>query len=213
MINRINLILFFGFFFLGNLIAQKEVSDHIVSTDSLRKGIYLSFGEFRSNLPGNVDEFHFLRATAKGVSKGAVPNLLVHIDPATGMKDTIRKEIWGFCNGKDVFKLQEGDSLFPSYYIKFLYIGRYSYFEDRIVFSVDAGGMLMANPSFKRERIIPYTININNGREFRIDDKLMQTIIKDDPDLLQEYKKEKNRKSVYLEYIKKYSERHLDQIQ
>ena len=70
----------------------------------------------------------------------------------------------------------------------------------------------MTKPMIKKEKVIPYIININNGRKFRLDDKTMQTIKKDDPDLMQEYKKEKNRKKVYLKFIRKYSENHLEQI-
>ena len=210
---RFRIILFQITLFLP-LVAfgQKALVNDIVATDSLRKGIYLNFREFRKNSPSDTNQFHFLKTDPKSVARGALPNFLYRVDSKTGKRDTIESGIWGFCNGKEIFTLVEGDSIIPSYYSKVLYVGRYCYYEDHLIYSVDAGGMLTANPVLKREKILSFIINVNNGKEFKVDDKLMGAILKDDPDVYSQYKKEKKRKLVYEKYIRMYSERNVDQI-
>lgn len=190
---------------------EKEIKNHIVETDSIRKGIYLSFREFKRNSPSNTNEFHFLKTSDKQVARGALPNFLYQVD-SMGKRDTITHGIWGFSTGKDIYKLEEGDTIVPSYYTKIISVGRYCYYEDHLIYSIDAGGLLTGSPTIKRQKQIPYIININNGRIFRLEDKLMRSILEDDPELLAEYKAEKNRKENYGRYIKMYSDRHPEQM-
>ncbi len=192
--------------------SQAKIQNDIARTDSLRKGIYMNFNEFRRNNPSDRNEFHFFQTSPSAVAKGALPNFLYQVNATSGQNDTITHGIWGFCNGNQIYKLVEGDSIVPSYYSKILYVGRYCYYEDHVIFSIDAGGLLTANPTIKREKVISYVININNGKEFRIDDKMMGSILKDDQELYDQYKNEKKRHLTYGKYIELYSEKNVDQI-
>ncbi|MBL0744388.1 hypothetical protein [Chryseolinea lacunae] len=57
-------------------------------------------------------------------------------------------------------------------------------------------------------------MNLNNGRFYILDKAVMNTILKDDPQLFTQYKKEqgRGRSSVMFSYVSKYNERHRDEI-
>ncbi len=193
-------------------MAQESIPRDILETDSIRHGIYENYEQFRTNSPGREGEIHFYKAGAKAISKGAKPSFMVYTDPNTERRDTIEQGIWGFSINNKVYRLIEGDTLNPSYYLEIGYLGRYCFYEDHVILSIDAGGLLTANPGMKRERVFSYIININNGKEFKVNDKLMHSILNDDKDLLVRYKAEKKRKALYGQYIEMYSEEHQDQI-
>lgn len=188
-----------GFSQSGDILVDRERA----------QGIYVDFESFRYNSPENSGKLSFFQADKSDVSVGARKNFLL---VENGEKiDTVDQGIWGVNFGSGVYILKESDSVRPAYYIPLQYIGRYCFYTDEVIFSVD-GAMNHGNPLLRNTKIEHYIININNGKRFKLDDKLMHAILDDDQELLKQYKKEKNRKKTYLQYIKSYSKRHPEQI-
>ena len=189
----------FGFAQSGDILVDRKKP----------QGIYPDFDSFRWNSPEKVEDMTFYQADKSNVSVGARKNFLtVSKDSEI---DTVDAGIWGFNHGNGIYLLKEADSVRPAYYLPIQFIGRYCFYTDEVIFSMD-GAMNHGNPFLRNTKVEHYIININNGKQFKLDDKLMHAILDDDKELLKKYKKEKNRKKAYLDYIKAYSKRHPEQI-
>lgn len=170
-------------------------TNYIVSDSIYKKGIYRSFEEFKYNNP-SITEF------------SAEKSRLWIKDNVTGAKRKVKNKdkVWGFCDGKQVYVLWRK-------YNPIEIIDRYSYFQERGVriATVVTGYPLMIIPLPVPYRV-QVVINFNNGKMFVLSKKMMRTILAQDPELLDMFKHELNKKQKFEKYIRLYNQRNKDQI-
>jgi hypothetical protein len=173
-----------------------STKNYIINSASYNRGIYKTFEEFRSNNPSIVDDFMFTgkKLLLKGKNSGTA-------------KKVWRKEIWGFCDGENIY-------ISHRKYNKILLTGRYCFFEEK---GVD---FFLGTIAFPRGLVpVPYpyhrrfVVNINDGGIFVLSKSVIRKVFKEfDKELLADFKNDGQRKELFMKYISKYNERHVDQI-
>jgi len=187
----------------------------IISDTIKVKGIYLSFEEFKQNNPS-------IRCEIKAVeSKVPYDFMKKYFNYSMSIEDSItinRKKVWGFCDGSNVYRAEVGEFSGKSTRVfnKIEYIGRFCYYQEinpgNAPFTNGGGpnGMKM-NPGTPNS-LISKVINMNNGSDYELYKESLLLIIKKDSELYAEYKADKNKKENYLHYIKKYCEKHPEEL-
>lgn len=198
-----------GFFFVGLfLLAFTGLSqtNDILTTEVLRKGVYRSFEEFRTNSPSLTGEFYMKEKSEFAQSNlGSVKNKLYHLD-SNGNETRIKHSVWGYCDGENVYILWDNDgTVLKDYFLKIQFLGRYCLFED-------SGYNNVAGTTMVNRYYTDYVLNINNGEVFHLKNKVVKIILERDSDMLKEFKNETNKSSVRREYIKKYCLKYPDEI-
>jgi hypothetical protein len=171
----------------------KSKNDYIINTTVYKKGIYKSFEEFKYNAPSIISPFTFNKNNVW---------LLEDEDKGERVK---KDEYWGFCDGEKIYIRWNKN-------YELLEKGRYCFFEAKEVniLPVVSSGMPIPVPIPDKDALI---INFNNGKVFEMNKKLFEHILAtDDPELSQQFKKEKQKGTKYLEYIVRYNERNSDKV-
>jgi hypothetical protein len=199
------------------IISQFVYSQNLITDNGtiLRRGIYKSYKEFKTNSPSIPLEYEVKSGI---VSYNTIIGAIAYSNLDTFYVLTIGKDkaketgtVWGFCDGTNAYINREfnpfnGKIVFKpeSKFYKILNIGRYCYFMS----------------AFPQTPII-YThldcaIDFNSGDLLEINKKRLKKIISKDQELLNELDNEDDSKSsfwqIYLKYIKAYSEKHMDEI-
>ena len=192
-----------------------QTTNNILSTKTYRAGLYMSFLEFRTNSPSIVTEVYPIpEEGGKEMEKD---------DPYTwfyknkrGKEKPISNNVWGFCTGKEIYFLKKG---FPTYYyLPMVFVGRYCYAVDdlnvfkRIFSALNETTESTDIKDYRASNTYDYLININNGEEFILSEKVLVTIIKDDPALYEKYQADPDGMEKRIEYILNYNRKHQDQI-
>jgi len=184
-----------------NSSAQTQTSSAyhncILNDTVYKKGIYRTFEEYKYNKPSIVDNYTFDNKN------------LWRTDELTGRKKKIKKrDVWGFSDGIKIYASWKK-------YDELLEQGRYCYFIDKgtkIVFFVSAFPFsVLPIPLPYRDEMI---IDFNTGETQQISKKLFKEILlEDDPELLDQFKKEPQKGKKLLEYVIKYNDRNVSKIQ
>ena len=149
-------------------------------------GVYKTFIEFRTNSP-----------SIKGTLK-ITNHKIKLLNEQTNKFVNIRESYWGACLNDTVYVFLDDPHTAQSPHIYTLdLLGRYCYFSDYGVYTTMTPGLAWNSSSYKAE----YVININNGIIYKIDKKLMREILSKDPNLLNEFEAESNKRQVFKKYI------------
>lgn len=209
---------------LSTLVAQAK-SQSIFVDKELRKGLYRTFQEFISNnpsLPLNESEVVFEEDTE--ILLDNVKGFLIYEGTEVKLpvfrfknKKTNKREktstLWGYCDGTKVF-INSYTHIPRHFFVELLLVGRYCYF---MQVGDPSNFQPAGSPNFSvvntYETVDEYIINVNNGKIFKLDRKLLKQILESDKELLEEFENDKAIKKKFLiEYIKKYNDRHRDEI-
>lgn len=172
--------------------AQEIETNDILLTSNKRNGVYRSFSEFRTNSPSITGQ---LKITANRVKV---------LNEQTGKFENVNEDFWGICRNDTIYVYLDETATAQSPHIHHVeFIGRYCYF-------LDLGGFTQPGPvggSYTGSYQAEYVVNINNGSIYKLDKKLMRSILAKDPALLQQFEKEEAKGEVFREYILKINDR------
>jgi hypothetical protein len=200
------------------LLTQMIYSQNLIieDTNTLKKGIYKTFEEFKNNSPSIPLEFEILSG------KILYGGLNIHNDTLYNLKVDKDKAqeiglIWGFCDGKYAYINMQptmkrskttGNNIkvFKPYsqFDKILFLGRYCYFNT---------GQIGSNSVYPQHWVC--AIDFNTGKEIYLDNSSLKELISKDKQLLEEFKNEKlfsDKDLVYYKYLSLYSQKHKDEI-
>jgi len=201
------------------------LSQPIFSTTELKKGFYKNFSEFVMNnpsIPFDDEKMEFEENQELLIDNITGGIFVLHgteiklpifrLQYKKTKKRVNTKSLWGYCDGSKVF-INSYTHIPRHFFVELLLIGRYCYF-------IQVGSVSNFQPTNKL--ITPfnshrdaeeYIINVNNGKIFNLDKTLLRTILESDKELLEELNSDKQAKrKLLLDYIKKYNDRHPDQI-
>jgi len=155
----------FIFTFLVALIGFNPLFSQVFIVDSgvvLKKGVYLSFEEFKNNSPSES----FSREIFSGHvnygflgMKGSVITYGIGRKLESGLKV---KKVFGFCDGEKIYINQGSSTLDYRPFVEVLYLGRFCYYE-----GVSNGGGIAASPNASNIKSMSgVIIDINNGKTY-----------------------------------------------
>ena len=175
--------------------AQTDEGDILTATKKA-SGVYRTFKEFRTNSPSITGQ---IKVTQKKVKL---------LNDQTGEYETYKGEKWGACVNDTVYFFQERLEVRnkPHFY-KFKFLGRYCFFEDYGMYTIVPG---VGAPLYPYD--FEFVLNINNGKLYKLDKKIMRTILSKDQELLTEFERELFKGRSFEEYIRKFNERNLQDI-
>lgn len=178
----------------GNIFLRVEDSIvNIVSSKTYKKGIYLSFEEFKNNNPSVENGFVF-NSERKKLTFPFKESKIKH------------SKIWGISDGNSVYINYNG-------FNKLEIIDRYCFFIDKgvkIIFGFSAiPMMILPIPMPYKDGL---AINFNNGAIFLLKKSTLKVLMADDKELLEAFKKEPGKKKKLVDYLVKYNSRHQDEI-
>lgn len=171
-------------------------NSYINKAETIYKGIYKTFEEFKYNKPSIVENYTF---DGKKVWLA---------DAKTGKMKKVKKgEIWGLSDGTKVYVSWHK-------YDEILEMGRYCYFKEkgtRVVFGFTAfPPMILPIPVPYKDELI---INFNTGKTYILSKRLLKKILEtDDKELLDEYLKQSKKGKKLFEYIVRYNDRNDSKI-
>ena len=166
-------------------------ASYIINANSYKPGIYTSFEQFKYNSPAIVDHY-------------TIDGKRFWTDRDGKKKKIKRKTIWGYCDGKHVYARWNG---YPEITVK----GRYCYFQEKGVgFMILPPFIIMPIPVPYSDRVI---LNYNTGATYLLNIRLVKKILETDTELLAEFRKEKKKKKILLEYIMRYNTRNQSKIE
>ncbi|MCR6637911.1 MAG: hypothetical protein NVV82_02655 [Sporocytophaga sp.] len=169
----------------------------IFKDSSKVEGLYLSFSEFKNNKPSIKCK---VRAKESKTIHGFFESYVQYKMRIEDSTDVKMKQIWGFCDGKDVYKAEGlSFSKYDHIFNKLELLGKYSYFNT-------VSTSYLHNPGGAGStvnRLTPYVLNINNGLEYELNRESIEEILKRDEQLFAEYKADKGRKKEILLLHKK----------
>lgn len=211
-------------------LAGQSLSDIITNHPSnLKKGFYKNFHEFKFNNP-SIPFDHKLIPIIKSHSKDKNnQHISWHVDITKEEAKEIG-EIYGFCDGKKVYVLEE--IYITDYINKFkpntnfeevLYLGRYAFFEtiNKVnswatspwggYYPLEPISIILAIPNIPGGIIIQ-VINMKSGEVFTLNKKRLEAAIIDDNDLVNDFNSMSNKEKKMLQnqvaILMKYSEKH-----
>lgn len=156
----------------------------------------MNFNEFKYNRPSIRASFS-VEEKKRAFYSNYISYRLVFDEPISFNEDSI----WGFCDGRNVYIRGEDEFLGKNNYDKIVYVGRYCFFYRFEKNSPAGGGGIFAK-----------ILNMNNGKDFYLVwKKTLKMILEKDPELLTEFKNDKEFLGFFY-YIKKYSEKHKEEI-
>lgn len=204
------------------LIALPTLSQSIIDSHDLKKGIYKNFNEFISNNPSipldessvaiSEDQEYLIQDVKKySISYGKeiiIPVFQLEFKEAALKID--QKDIWGFCDGVNIC-INSFSHIPRHHFVKLLLVGRYCYFiqvgNPTNILSTKKG------PLHNYKTLAEYIINVNNGKIFKLDKNMLEVILKKDAGLYEEFKNDKELKNkLMMDYIDKYNKLHADEI-
>jgi len=193
-----NLLRIFILFAISrSVFSQTDEQRNILTTTKKVDGVYRTFKEFRTNSPSIVGQF---KITRKEISL---------LNTQTGEYQVIEEPVWGACLNDSIYYFQEHpvtSRRLKFYKLKFL--GRYCFFEDKgvSISPISGAGYVEIPHEFE------FVVNINNGRSYELDKKMMRLILSKDPELLAAFENESSKYKVSEKYIMKFNERNRQDI-
>jgi len=175
--------------------AQEVICDDSIQ---LKRGIYKTFEEFKYNNPSIVTEFEL---EEKERITGYIQYSLKFIDPNLSSKESY----YGFCDGKNVY-FAGHIGFTKAYYDKVLFLGRYCYFKKFFQ------GYMAGKFATKISSVDKMFMNINNGKIFHLIKGNLEPVLKQDNEIYDEFQNDKDKRKEVVEYLKKYSLKHKDEI-
>ena len=190
-------------------IAPDTVTNDIINTKVLRKGLYRTFQEFRSNSP-SVTNIPVVIQTRDGSDRfwtgGSGYKLYIKGEGAE--KDrALKGEFWGYCDGKDVFLRLRGQHVNVE---KLETIGLYCYYTDHTIDPTGAvmfgaiGGAIAASQS---NTGMPAIMNINNGTHGKLTNEMVEKMLERDEELRRQIGPVRKYKGDRLDFIVLYNQR------
>ena len=201
-------------------------------TDSgtvLKKGFYRNFEEFRTNSPSL-----FIPCEANYWEEKGIDLYKIYVFTYSSSITLDRKlEVWGYCDGKDVYVRQIEPFSKESKYSKLQFIGRYCYYQIKLIGYINHASMTVSGnfESFGSSKskipIIKTTFyNINNGKSYELTKSVLKAILSSDDELskmfTEEYKKMPiiyqneqevvDREELLKKYLKLYSLKYKEEI-
>lgn len=177
-------------------IAQQTTLDDIISVEDRKPGVYRTFKEFRANSPG-------LTGTLK-----VTRNRVRILNEISGRYEAVKGEFWGSCVNDSIYVfLKETATAQSPHLYPLEFIGRYCYFVDTGAYTQMTGG-----GTYTGGYLAQYIVNINNGVIYKLDKKIMRTLLEKDSDLLQEFENESSKQEVFRDYIIKINQRRAGDI-
>lgn len=193
-----------GFILLLNLSVSAQDNKFGFLSDTLKKGFYMSFEEFKDNSPSIFVECT-LRTNPIFKPGHFKDHTLYKIILAKGARIN-KKQIWGFCDGKDFYIKSSPDKMF---FDKIIYMGRYCYYKQ--TYWLTPWESITSNNS-EPIIIIQKAINMNNGKNFPLNEKNLEFIISRDEEIFSRYLTDRKREKHYFDYLKEYSERRKEEL-
>jgi hypothetical protein len=190
--------------FLMTLACQAQP---ILQDSILKKGYYLNFAEFKANNPRPKPTFTVKEDYQGFTYPENMPRHTVYIiNFDTIISRKIESNIMGFSDGMNVYVFSH-ENLGQRYYVKVYYLGKYSYFN--IVREEDKGLLLTSGgfSSGQSKYLYDMILDIQDGSIKTLTKEVMESILKNDPELFAKYKKDTKRKKHSYDYIKAYCER------
>ena len=176
-----------------------------ILTSSKKRGIYKTFEEFKNNNPSLIFDFQLLNDTATFVD---ILRYKLKFDKSIKFH---KDSVWGVCDGNQCYILDGGGFRKKSKFDRIIFLGRYCIFNTS---SGTQGGSY--NGGFYSGGSWGYVekkaIDINTGEIFIIDKPNTKRIIQRDFDLNKEFVEDKDRNKKYWQYLKRYSEAHVEEI-
>lgn len=181
---------------------DNEGSGLILYATSLKKGLYRSFREFQFNSPSEEGDLVIKsRSTAAQIYLLASRNELVIRDPA-GQEHKV-KNYWGFCDGRNIYIKDNGLNKIEA-------SGYYCIYE--------LHGVQPSRSAFNQADMTIHTrttpvrlkkvINIVTGEILELSAyNLKKYILPQDPELLEEYRSDKEKKDKQEYYISRFNQR------
>ena len=173
-----------------------------------KKGVYISFTEFQQNNPSREDKFYYkvVKRDVGGPSEYWNTYLMTH--NKKGKERKIRGA-WGFCDGTNTY-VKSSSFAKSSSFNRILHYGFYCVYKD--------SGISQGVSAIEGTTALPmwfsYTwlIDYRTGYEMKLTKSNLLFILRDDPELLEEFKNEKKPKKVLLTYMIKYNERNTSKL-
>jgi hypothetical protein len=181
--------------------------------DSLKKGVYKSFKEFKYNNPSfqiTLDVKHVKDILMTDPNSEIMP-YAVHYN-----KDSFKlnnHNFWGFCDGKDIFinnlSIEKPNGKIMCQ--KILHVDYYCYFlASRSIPDYMVSKNIGANYQDDNSVLI---FSLKTGEVFRLNINSLKYLFEaNDPELLESFKAEKNKNKMLQEYLQKYCDRHRDEL-
>ncbi len=144
------------------------------------------------------------KTEAAQIINGSTQNKLYKLE-SNGKTTRIKKNVWGYCDGNNVFIFWSSNSGMKKYFLKIQFIDRYCLFKDSGYTYAP-----MTNIPIPYEK--DYVINVNNGGVFPLRENIVKTILKKDSKMLKEFNNEIDKSSVRREYIKRYCLKYPDEV-
>ncbi len=179
----------------------------IVGCRKYNRGMYKSFKEFLANEP-SIDTSFYVNPEVAFTHVGLYD--LKYVDSKGKERSRSTVSIWGFSDSVYVYVKSSGR--FHIVNINPLY----SYFSYTSNFKLPLGGFTSSGggvPTYQSGGNIPvknqitYTIDMSSGKMTLLNKTSLRKILKDDPDLLQRFKKADKKKSKLQQYLKEYIRR------
>lgn len=191
----------------------------ILTATKYEKGVYKDFSEFLLNKPSITNDFQIIPLSGdRKIERGTADFKLIMLDSAVRRRDA--KKFWGACDGETIY-VNETQYNGPFKLKKIHGLGRYCYFKGSPpqqytpipTPGVIDGAVAGVAIALVNNTDVPYILNVNNGKFFPLDKKLLLVILKRDKELLSSYEdaEKKNKGDVLLSYIKEYNSRHADE--
>ena len=172
---------------LTQIIVNAQVdslTDNIITSKKYREGIYLTFQEFKSNLPSVVD----FSVGNPAVLTAFLDYQLYQLN-GDGTKRKFNKEFWGFCKGDSIFiNLQDRNPERKNTTFAYLEsVGKYCAFEkgpgSTSMFMGTSSGYSSSN-----DRDSDVAFDIESGKFFPLNSKFLKQLVEQNPELKEQFK-------------------------
>jgi len=173
------------------ITAQKDIL-----TDSiLKSGIYITVDNIVTNRPIPNSNLEIQKSYIKIgdlLNRYSMERYNLNIPKKESKK---MRTILGFCDGKNIYLAPEPTYSHLKGFYKAKFVGNFIYFESiRLSISSGATYSVINIIDLKENTLL---VDLQNAE--------MKKIMADNPELLEKFKKEKHKKSVYQKYLKEYS--------
>ena len=164
-----------------NEIVADVASDKNLLPSNLQKGLYFDFEDLLNNTPNQE-----LKYKTKSIAQSKKSE---HFQVFQHEKNKRIKNLFGYSDGQSVY-LNASRYTQEEYFVKSKFMGRYIYFEDQYSSkaATAALGLLGAAVSTKHTGIV---LDTKTGITTVLTNKNMESILKDYPELLEEYNRSK----------------------
>lgn len=186
-----------------------QVDSVLNKADSLRKGFYKTYQEYLADSPSVITDF-----TVKLYSASKDEPKIVSADYILADPNFNTGEIWGFCDGQDVFVAS--GSFFVLKYWKlqcrgpnpYLFYAEKKFLVPFTIGAIFASGLSFALPPNYQLMLIDKT-----GRPRLANDYYVKRVLRDDPALFKKFRKEyHDSDEIIMKYLREYNENYQHKI-